>query len=98
MVFTIKVLKAFPLLGLWPGDIVVVEPGTKNPIVAVRNLPPNYGAIVGLMEEGVGELVNPSASAEALMETAVGLEPPGAPSSPAQKHRRHFLPHLTRVK
>jgi hypothetical protein len=35
-----------------PGDTILVRPGAQTPILLLRRVPPNYGAILGLHEEG----------------------------------------------
>ncbi len=74
MLFTIHVLAPFPQLGLHPGNLVMVEPGGRYPVNLLRPLPCNYGALVGLLEDGVGELVTPQTSV-ASFSAAVGWRP-----------------------
>ncbi len=74
MLFTIHVLASFPQLGLHPGNLVMVEPGGTYPVNLLRPLPCNYGALVGLLEDGVGELVTPQTSV-ASFSVAVGWRP-----------------------
>lgn len=62
MVYTFSLTRPFPLLGLQAGDTVIVEPGAAEPLVLYRALPANYGAILGVLEEGAGELLNPDLS------------------------------------
>src|SRR3954453_19644712 len=62
MVYTISVTKRFPLLGLEPGDVVIVEPGASEPVVLYRPLPSNFGAVLGILEEGAGEPLSPDLS------------------------------------
>jgi hypothetical protein len=42
-----NVVADVPHLGLQAGDVVVVRPGQSDPVLLVRPLPPNYGAVLG---------------------------------------------------
>ena len=99
MVETIAVLRSFPLLGLQPGDVVVVEPGGEEPIGVWRVLPPNYDAILGLLDTGAGRPLNQNFSS-ADLAAAVGSSSPAAPvSDPAlPQHPGWHRRHLQRVK
>lgn len=91
MIFTVRVLQPFPALGLHPGNLVMVEPGGALPINLIRPLPCNYGAIVGLLEDGVGELVTPQTSVAELAR-AVGWPLRHPPSLPVTTARRRLGP------
>lgn len=96
MIFTIRVLSPFPQLGLHPGNLVTVEPGAPPPwhsIYVHRPLPANYGAIVALLEDGVGEIISPEQSVTQLAQ-AVGWPhgPPLGPLRYASKHERPLRP------
>lgn len=62
MIATIVLSRPFPLLGLVAGDVIIVEPGAPEPLVLYRALPANYGAVLGILEEGAGEPLNPELS------------------------------------
>lgn len=59
-VFDVAVAMLHPVLAR-PGEVIVVRPGTDEPIVVVqrgttrvlRKGPPNFGALLGLLEDGV---------------------------------------------
>lgn len=62
MAYTLSITKPFPLLGLQPGDILIVEPGAPEPVVLYRALPPNFGAVLGILQEEAGEPLSPELS------------------------------------
>lgn len=66
MIATIVLSRPFPLLGLAAGDVIIVEPGAPEPLVLYRALPPNFGAVLGVLEEGAGEPLSPELSLEEL--------------------------------
>lgn len=102
MRFTIRVRQPFPALGLHPENLVTVEPGAQAPWHSVylhRPLPSNYGLIVALLEDGVGELLIPSQTVAELAK-AVGWplsnrpgrrEPDGHRKAPSLLPRAHLL-------
>lgn len=47
--------QAFPLLGIWPGDRIILRPGHDRAVVLTRVLPAHYGAVLGALEAGVFE-------------------------------------------
>ncbi len=95
MLFTVRVLQPFPALDLHAGDLVLVEPGGTQPITLLRPLPCNYGAVVGLLEDGMGELLTPQTSVSQLAQ-AVGY--PLAPCAGAVLPPSRRSPHLVRLK
>lgn len=94
--FVFRATRPYPHLGLWAGDRLVVEPGHAVPVVLTRKLPPNYGAILGALEEGALEPVNPSQSVEALA-AAVGYPVSSGPA-PRKWLRRVLGSGLRRAK
>ena len=59
-VFDVVMPMLHPVLAK-PGEVIVVRPGTSHPVLVVRRGtdvvlregPPNYGALVGLISDGV---------------------------------------------
>jgi hypothetical protein len=84
--FVFEVLADDPHLGLCAGDRLVVDPGDQEPVQLQRQLPPNYGAILGLAEQGVLRLVTPMRRLDDLRQ-AVGA-PSSSPVRPARARRR----------
>lgn len=78
--YIVRCVREVPLLELVPGDVVVVHPGTEEPVTAHgrdgswRRLPPNYGAIAGaLAEDQLAMLIPrlpPSLAAQAIRRHA----------------------------
>ncbi len=98
---TMTITKDFPFLGLRAGDVVIVEPGAPTPLVLYRALPPNFGAVLGILEEGAGEPLNPDLSVSEIA-AVVGqsalyhLGPAARGASPG--HPARAARHLTRLK
>lgn len=86
MVYTLTITRAFPLLDLQPGDIVIVEPGAPEPVVLYRSLPPNFGAILATLDEGCAEPLNPDLSfaeiAAVVGQSALYQPGPGGAGTP----------------
>ena len=81
-----------------PGDFIVVQPGGAEPVKLIRRLPPNYGALLGALEDGVLESVTLEAGVAAdllaLLDAATPPDPvfpsPVPPRQPRQQ--RGVLP------
>ena len=68
------------------GDTILLCPGEKHPAMLIRPLPANYGAYLGLLEDGIISPVNSSFSdaEEQLSLLSAPSPPPGPPSRPAR--------------
>lgn len=90
--YILRVVAPVALFGLLPGDVLLVHPGTEEPVVAHgrdgswRQLPPNYGAIAGAIAEDQVVMLSPrlppSLAARALRRHA---PPPGRRSGGARR-------------
>lgn len=103
MVYTLSVTRAFPLLGLEAGDTVIMEPGAPEPVVLYRPLPANFGAILGSLDAGATEPLNPDLSfsevAAVVGQSALyQLGPGGAGSPPVPRALFGRPPKLRRLK
>lgn len=67
------------------GDWLVVEPGSAAPVRLVRDLRPNYGALLGHLAAGT---VSPHGDPDATVATLRALAAASPPPSPSHR-RRH---------
>lgn len=63
-----------------PGERILVRMGHPEPVVVFRDAAPNYGALLGHLEDGVLEAVTDSIEARALLAaTVTAVSPPRPP-------------------
>lgn len=91
--FVFRAQRAVPEMGIEPGDLVVVDPGTTRPVTIEREITPNYGRLLGASEAGALDYLTPRQPLAALRQ-AVGQSPP--PSCVASRRPRSR--HLRRLK
>jgi hypothetical protein len=65
------------------GDLVILQPGTDRPVVLVRDVPPNYGALLGHVVGGTLSPRGDSDEALAVLEELARLSPP--PAAPRRR-------------
>jgi hypothetical protein len=87
--FVFRAQRAVPDLGIQPGDLVVVDPGTPRPVTLERDLPANYGRILGEVELGSLDYLTPHRSLSDLRQV-VGQRPPSSCASPPRRRGRHL--------
>lgn len=68
------------------GDVLVLRPGTDQPVLLYRDVTPNYGAILVHLSTGALSCVN--AAEEDVAELLAALvSPPPPPPAPASRRR-----------
>lgn len=89
----LEVHRACPLLGLQPGEFLVIDAGGRIPVMRCVHLPPNYGAIAGLIAtDGAVSIVNPRHSlGDALLAVGRLSAGPPSPLPPTPTPRRRPL-------
>lgn len=73
------------------GDRVVIRPGQDPAVVVVRAAPPNYGALLGLVEGGALTPVQQSAD-DAVAQLAGLAQPPAPPPRAKSRSPRPARP------
>ncbi len=69
-----------------PGDRLIVRVGHPDPIMLIRRLPPNYGAIITALDLGYVLPLNPHRAAAELITTLTELQ--AAPPPPPRRDGR----------
>lgn len=87
--FVFRAQRAVPDLGIQIGDLVVVDPGTVRPVTIERELPANYGRLLGAAECGDLDYLTPRQPLSALRQ-AVGQNHPPVFSEPRRRRSRHL--------
>jgi hypothetical protein len=66
-IWTLLVERSYPVLGLEPGDVVCLEPGSPEPVTIHRAVPANYGALLEAIEAGALRSLNPDRPVEPIV-------------------------------
>lgn len=87
--FVFRAQRAMPELGIEPGDLVVVDPGTERPVTIEREIPANYGRLLGASETGDLDYLTPRQPLASLRQV-VGQNPLPAFAAPRRPRSRHL--------
>lgn len=77
MIYTIEMLRPRPELALHAGNLVIVESSDAHLTLVARPYPINFGALLGLLEDGSARFLTPQAT---VSELAVAVGWPVDPS------------------
>lgn len=99
MIYTLAFNGPWPILQLEAGHFVAVNSQVPYPlnVLACRPIPPNYGALLGALEEGVAEIIDPRLSVADLAAAVGWLGTPARPRPPSAPRPRPGA-HLVRLK
>jgi len=72
---------AYPLFGVWPGDLLRYDPTATPELTVVRRLPPNHGGLLLAVEEGAVSRIVADAGVSSLAGARArhGGPPPQSP-------------------